>query len=89
MVRTTHLRRLRLKYHITLIDIAEAAGVKNQNLSDWERGETRVSPERQELIAQAFLRLTEERCRALQALICEINTHKNELLTPMEPEDEL
>lgn len=88
MITTTRFRLLRLKYHVTLTDVAEQAGVKNQNLSDWERGQVCASLERQTRIFKAFLRLAEARIRMYQELIEELKQCSGELLTPMEAESD-
>ena len=88
MVTTTNLRILRLKYRITLNELAEAAGVSNQHLSYLERGETRASPEQQEKMAKAFAKLIEERDSSLYALSDDFIAYRDCLLTPMEVESD-
>lgn len=89
MITTTPLRRFRLKYHITLDEIAAAVGFSNQYLSALERGKISASHEQQAKIANVFIRLAEERSNSLYALDKELLAMKDRLFTPMEAEDEL
>lgn len=89
MITTTPLRRFRLKYHITLDEIADAVGFSNQYLSALERGKASASHEQQMKITNVFIRLAEERSNSLHALDEELLAMKDRLFTPMEAEDEL
>ena len=89
MITTTPLRRFRLKYRITLDEIAAVVGVSNQYLSALERGKISASYEQQAKIANVFIRLAEERSNSLYALDKELLAMKDRLFTPMEAEDEL
>lgn len=79
-----------MKYHITLVELAAAIGFSNQLLSRLELGEVPISKRQQNRIALAFLKLSEARIAELRALNQEIMQHREDLLIPMEVEqDEL
>lgn len=88
MVMTTQLRKLRLKYQVSLDDLADISGIPNQRISDYERGERHAPPAKQELIARSFVLLAEYRRNNFQALLNELNTHYSRLLVPMEVESD-
>ena len=88
MVKTTKLRIFRMKYHITLVELAKLAGISHQYLNYIERGENRPSKAQQKNVANAFGRLIEQRKQALCELSREFNTHKDSLLIPMEVESD-
>ena len=89
MVTTTPLRKLRLKYQISLDELAAAAGFSNQYLSALERGKSPISSEQQSKIAEAFILLADSRSNAMCELSRELTITKDSLFTPMEAEDEL
>ena len=89
MVTTTQLRRLRLKYQISLIELSHISGIPNQRLSEYERGERRVPAINEDRIMRALVRLAEERCKASHALREELDTYSEKLLIPMEVDNEL
>ena len=90
MVITTRLRMLRLKYNVTLTELARVAGISNQRLSDLERGRYSASPELQLKISRALGRLIDEKKNSISLLANEYRAYKECLLTPVEVEsDEL
>ena len=88
MVTTTRLRKLRLKYQISLDELSEISGIPNQRISDYERGERHAPPAKQERLARSLVLLAEKRREASQALLDELNDHDHQLLTPMEAESD-
>ena len=86
MIMTTQLRRLRLRYHITLDELANAVGTSNQYLSALEQGKAKASSEQQKKISSIFLMLAEEHSRAFRALDDELLLAKDCLFTLMEVE---
>lgn len=86
LVMTTRLRILRLKYHITLDELASASGIQNQRLSEYERCERSALPMTRNRIGAAFLRLAEERRNRYQSLCDELNEGTSNLLTALEME---
>ena len=88
MVTTTPLRQLRLKYHISLIELSALSGIPNQRLSEYERGERYASLAKTEKVMTALVCLADARRKAAQALRDEIAFCKNNLLTQTEISDE-
>jgi transcriptional regulator with XRE-family HTH domain len=86
LVMTTQLRILRLKYHITLDELAAVSGIQNQRLSEYERGERSALPVTRDRIGACFLHLAEERRNSYQSLCDELSGDSSELLTALEVE---
>lgn len=85
-MKTTQLRRLRLKYHITLTELADAVGFSNQYLSALEQGKAPASCEQKERIARVFIQLANTRSGDIRALDQELSATKGRLFLPMEVE---
>ena len=86
MVTTTQLRKLRLKYHITLTELADAVGFSNQYLSALEQGKAAASREQKDRISRVFIQLANERSGDIRALDKELVATKDRLFMPMEVE---
>ncbi len=84
MVKTTRLRKLRMKYHITLAALSDAAGISTQRLSEYERAERSASAGARRKIADAFRRLAETNRDRYQALCEELTEDTSDILTAFE-----
>ena len=68
MYPTRHMRLLRLKHGISLVDLAKAARVTPQRISQIELSAEPATPYHRELIAEAFAIIAEERGKEGRAL---------------------
>ena len=83
-ITTTKLRVLRLKYDISLTELAEEGCVSNQQISRMELPGTEY---REQIVAAALNRVIAARKSSLAALEREYQASKGRLLTPMEEPD--
>ncbi len=84
MLATTTLRALRLKYHISLSELAKQGGVSNQHFSRLELGTVRRTIHREQLVEAALLGVIAARRAALVELEKECQVHRKKFLTPTE-----
>lgn len=81
---TTKLHVLRLKYKISLIELAKQGGLSNQHLSRIELGIVPRTEHKEQLVAAALSRVIAVRRASLDDLERECQASKGCLLTPME-----
>lgn len=81
---TTRLRALRLKYGISLDELAKKGGVSNQQFSRMELGLIRSTPHKERLAETALLRVITARGAALAQLEWEYLNNRGHLLDPLE-----
>ena len=86
-ITTTKLRVLRLKYDISLTELAEEGCVSNQQISRMELCEVPGTEYREQIVAAALNRVIAARKDSLAALEREYQASKGRLLTPMEEPD--
>lgn len=84
MVIMTKLRQLRLKYGISLEELAELGGVSNQQISRLELGVTGGTEHREQLANTALGAVIAARKAALAELEQEYLSHCGRLLTSVE-----
>lgn len=84
---TTKLRVLRLKYKISLMELAKQGGLSNQLISHMELGDIPRTSHKEQLAAAALSGVIAERRAALDDLEREYQASKGQLLTPMEGYD--
>ena len=80
----TRLRYLRLKYGITLSELAREAGISNQHLSRLERCVAAPSSRQEKRVALALWSLIESRQRVLLRLKQDVLISQGQLLQPVE-----
>lgn len=76
------LWRFRTGYHITLQELADAAGFSNQYLSALECGKAHASKMQQEKIIKAFMSLVAKHSQATFALDEELLVARDTLFEP-------
>lgn len=81
---TTRLRALRLKYGISLDELAKKGGVSNQQFSRMELGLTRSTPHKERLAETALLGVITARGAALAQLEWDCLNNRGRLLEPLE-----
>ncbi|MBS6216845.1 MULTISPECIES: helix-turn-helix domain-containing protein [Eubacteriales] len=84
---TTKLRVLRLKYKISLMELAKQGGLSNQQISHMELGDIPRTKHKEQLAAAALSRVIAARRASLDSLEREYQASKGQLLTPMEEND--
>lgn len=84
---TTRLRVLRLKYGISLDELAKKGGVSNQQFSRMELGLARSTPHKEQLAETALLRVITARGAALTELEWDYLNNRGRLLEPLEETD--
>lgn len=84
---TTRLRALRLKYGISLTELAKQVGVSNQHISRMELGDVPRSEHKEQLAAAALNGVIAARRASLVGLEQEYQSSKGRLLMPMEGND--
>lgn len=80
----TKLRVLRLKYGISLDELAQKGGVSNQQISRLELGEVHGTGHREQLVGTAFAHVIAARKIALTELEREFTACRGCLLVPAE-----
>ncbi len=84
MNETTYLRHLRLKYGITLDELARAAGISDQHISRAELRQTPPTWTLEKKCEGALETLIAQRRAAMLALECDYEAVKGRLLDMME-----
>lgn len=80
---TTKLRVLRLKYRISLMELAKQGGLSNQQISHMELGDIPRTNHKEQLAAAALSGVIAARRAALDGLEREYQASKGQLLIPM------
>ena len=79
------MRILRLKYHISMAELASACGISGPRICEIElRTDSEVTPNTAVKIADAFARIAEEKRGELQLLCRDLKRHKNSLMDCVE-----
>ncbi|MCL1835891.1 MAG: helix-turn-helix domain-containing protein [Oscillospiraceae bacterium] len=93
MSRVTVMRFLRLKHKITAKELAKAAGVSQQFVSDLElnkyKGRYDCAPNGAPLMLKAFESIANDRAREVRGLLKDLSANRLRLLQYMEENDEL
>lgn len=76
----TNLRVLRLRYQISLAELANMAGISNQHLSRIELGKVPMTAHHEEIVTRALRNLIAARKTALDGLEKEVNANQGQLL---------
>ena len=91
MSSVTVMRLLRLKHKITAKELATAAGVSQQFVSDLElnkyKGRYDCAPNGAPLMLKAFERIANERAREVCGLLADLSNNRHRLLEHMEDKD--
>ncbi len=80
------LRSLRLRYHIRLDELAQAAGVSHQYISDLELEKRRATPGDRRLVERAFDIVVQNRRKQIDRLAEEFSAGRSYFLDPIKEE---
>ena len=79
------MRILRMKYHITMAEIADACGISGPRISEIElKIDSEVTPNTAARIADAFTNVAEKKRGELQLLCEDLKLYRNSLMECVE-----
>lgn len=78
------MRYLRLRYKIRLEELAHAAGVSHQYISDLELGKRPATPGDRRLVERAFEIVVQDRKKEIDRLVEDCSTGRSCFLDPIE-----
>lgn len=88
MEKMTRLRAIRLKYHISLLELERHSSVSNQYLSALELGNTGRTAKNENVLGCAMAEIVRSRKSTLAGLERTLRQYQGHLLEPVEVEND-